>query len=118
MTEDSDRRRSPRARVSAIASLETRGALNANDQAICMVRDMSRTGIGMETGQPPLVGQVVILRLVLDDESHELRTHATRVRRRGKGSFYEVGLDWSSCAEKELAFLDRVLHAYEQQPRD
>jgi hypothetical protein len=118
MTDDSNRRRAPRTRVVAVASLETRGVLNANDQALCVVRDMSRTGIGLETGQPPLVGQRVILRLVLDDESHELRTRATRVQRRGKGNFYQVGLDWSECAADELAFLDRVLEAYEQQPHN
>ena len=117
MTDDSDRRRAPRARVAAIASLETKGKLNANDQAIGVVRDMSRTGIGLETGQPPMVGQGVILRLVLDDESHQLCTRATRVERRGKSNFYQVGLDWSMCSSAELAFLDRVLHAYEQQPQ-
>ncbi len=116
MTEDSDRRRSPRAQVAAIVSLETRGVLNANDQALGAVRNMSRTGIGLETGQPPLVGQTVILRLVLDEESHELRTRATRVQRRGRSNFYEVGLDWSNCATHALAFLDRVLRAFEQQP--
>ena len=116
MSQDQDRRRGPRVRVAAFATLETRGVLNANNQALCSVKDVSESGIGLETGQPPLVGQGVILRLALDDKMHELRTFATRVDRRGKGNFYEVGLDWSNCTPEQLDFLRQVLRVIEQQP--
>ena len=104
-----DRRRSHRVRVAASASLKTYGSLNANNQALCSVRDLSRNGIGLETGQPPTSGQGVTLRIALDDKIHELQTLATRVERCGTSHFYHVGLDWSGCSEEELKFLDEVL---------
>jgi len=106
---DRDRRRSTRVRVVAVATLETQGALNANDQALCTVQDLSRNGIGLETGQPPIKGQAVILRISLDGETHELRTRAARVHNQPDSHFWRIGLDWSACSEFELAFLDRVL---------
>ncbi|MBL8747634.1 MAG: PilZ domain-containing protein [Planctomycetes bacterium] len=116
MKHDQDRRRTPRVRVAACATLETHGVLNAGNQALCSVRDVSRSGIGLETGQPPMVGQGVLLRLALDDDVREIRTLATRVHRRGTSNFYEVGLDWSACTPEQLKFLDKVLTALEQQP--
>jgi hypothetical protein len=118
MEQDDDRRRQPRVRVAAFATMETTGALNANNQALCAVKDVSRTGIGLTTGQPPMRGQTVIVRLALDDEIHELRTRATRVERNGTSNFYVVGLDWSLCSPDELSFLDRALSAVETQPQD
>lgn len=112
---DEERRRTPRVRIAACATLETRGALNSNNQSFCSVRDVSRSGIGLETGQPPMVGQGVLLRVALDETVHELKTLATRVSRRGNGNFYEVGLDWSNCTEEQLQFLDEVLSTIEQQ---
>lgn len=109
MTKDRERRRSPRVRVAACATLETKGVLNAGDQAFCSVRDVSQVGIGLETGQPPMAGQGVILRVAMDDTVHELRTLATRVERRGDSNFYEVGLDWSNCTPEQLEFLREVL---------
>ena len=93
------------------------GALNQNNQALCTVKNVSRTGIGLETGQPPLAGQSVIVRLALGDEMHEMRARAMRVRRRGTSSFYDVGLDWSGCSPVQLTFLDKVLEVVEQQPQ-
>ena len=80
------------------------------------MRDVSKSGIGLETGQPPMVGQGVLLRLALDDEIREIRTLATRVHRRGQSNFYEVGLDWSNCTTEQLQFLDKVLSAMAKQP--
>lgn len=102
--------------MAACATLETKGVLCPNDQAMCAVRDVSRTGIGLETGQPPLIGQGVILRIALDETIHELRTRAIRVQRRGNSSFYDVGLDWSHCTPDQIAFLDEVLAVVEQFP--
>jgi hypothetical protein len=116
MTQGQDRRRGLRVRVAAFATLETQGIMNANNQALCSVQDVSRTGIGLQTGQPPLVGQGVLLRLDLEGTVHELRTIATRVRRRGKTNFYDVGLDWSNCSAEQLEFLGKVLKVIEQQP--
>lgn len=104
-----DRRRSIRVHAVAVASLATRGLVNENEQALCTVRDLSRSGIGLETGQPPVIGQVVVLRLALDDNIHELQTRATRVKRKRDSHFYSIGLDWSGCSEEELSFLDEVL---------
>jgi hypothetical protein len=115
MSHDQERRRGPRVKIAAFASLETCGRLNPNNQALCAVRDISRTGIGLETGQPPIPGQTVILRLAIDDRTHELLTQAIRVKRRGKGNFYQLGLDWSRCSPEQLAFLDELLQVVEQQ---
>lgn len=103
-------------RVAAVASMETRGALNANNQAMGTVRDLSRSGIALETGQPPIPGQTVVLRIVLDDEIHEMRTRATRVDRRGDSHFFMVGLDWSDCTAAQMEFFDRVLGVLENEP--
>lgn len=113
MSRERERRRAPRVRFTACATLETKGHRNANDQAFCLVQDASRCGIGLETGQPPLVGQVVLLRLSIDDRLHELRTLATRVQRRGSGNFFDIGLDWSHCSREQLAFLDEALSILE-----
>ena len=107
-----DTRRGKRVKVSGIATLET-GGLNATNQAVCTVRDLSRSGIGLETGQPPEVGQVVRLRLVLNGQMVTLSTIATRVERRAGSNFYVIGLDWSRCKPDELTFLDEVLKAVE-----
>lgn len=113
--DDDDRRRHPRQRVAASAALETGGSYNPNNQALCSVRNVSRSGIGVETGQPPLCGQEVLLRVALDDEIHEVKTRATRVvQAEDSKSFYEVGLDWSECSAEELEFLDRVFDAVAQ----
>ncbi|MFY9344104.1 MAG: PilZ domain-containing protein [Planctomycetota bacterium] len=116
MTHDNERRRAPRVRVAAVAALETKGSLSPNNQGLGVVKNVSRTGIGLETGQPPIPGQTVILRLALDDQTHELRTRATRVDRRGTGHFFDVGLDWGNCTTEQLAFLDAVLAVVEKQP--
>ena len=107
-----DTRRGKRVRVSGIATLET-GGLNATNQAVCTVRDLSRSGIGLETGQPPEVGQVVRLRLILNGNMVTLSTIATRVDRRANSNFYVIGLDWSRCKPEELVFLDKALEAVE-----
>ena len=104
-----NRRRAPRVPVVALASLEVRGSVNSNDQAMASVRDLSRTGIGLETGQPPLKGQTVLLRLSLGEEIVELTTRVTRVEQLEGSHFFHVGLDWSDCSEEQLAFLDSVL---------
>lgn len=113
-----EQRRHPRVRISAVAALETLGRLNANDQALATVRDVSRAGIGLRTGQPPMAGQAVILRLAIGDEIREIRTLATRVTRCGDSNFYDIGLDWSSCTQEELSFLDRFIDLAEVQPQD
>jgi c-di-GMP-binding flagellar brake protein YcgR len=111
-----DRRRSLRVRLVAVASLETCGSLNANNQALCTVRDISKHGIGLETGQPPVKGQGVVLRLSLEDEIIEIKTRATRVSKQPGSHFYSIGLDWSSCSEEELSFVDRFLGAMSGEP--
>ena len=102
-----DRRSSPRVRLQAFAALETSGKY-ANDQAFCAVRDVSRHGIGMRTGQPPFVGQEVLLRLAIGEDIHTITTRATRVTKR-KDDFFEVGLDWSECTPADLSFLRTFL---------
>ncbi len=109
MTYHPDRRRGERVRVAAVAALETKGKFKPNDQGLGAVRDVSRFGIGLETGQPPLVGQRVLLRVAIDDDVHELTCLATRVERREGSNFYDVGLDWSSCTPEQLLFLGRII---------
>lgn len=102
-------RRSPRQRVAAIAALRMDGLLNPCDQGIASVFDMSRCGIGLQTGQPPMLGQSVHLRISLDDVIHEVSARATRVDSDPLTHFYRVGLDWNASSEVELRFLDNVL---------
>jgi hypothetical protein len=116
MSGDQDRRRAVRVRVAAVASLETRDWRYANDQAFAVVKNVSRTGIGLETGQPPIVGQRVLLRLAIGERTHEIETITTRVVRRGQSNFYLVGLDWSDASPQQLEFLDAVLRLMENQP--
>lgn len=104
-----NRRRATRVAVVAVASLDARGSRHNNNQGMGSVRNLSRTGIGLETGQPPIKGQSVFLRLALGDEIIELATRATRVEQQGDSHFYHVGLDWSGCTAEELSFLDVVL---------
>ena len=101
MSGDQDRRRAVRVRVAAVASLETRDWRYANDQAFAVVKNVSRTGIGLETGQPPIVGQRVLLRLAIGERTHEIETITTRVVRRGQSNFYLVGLDWSDASPQQ-----------------
>jgi hypothetical protein len=100
-------------RLCAFAALEAEGR-HPNDQAFAAVSDVSHTGIGLRTGQPPLVGQTVIVRLAIEEEIHTLRAAAIRVRENGRHR-YEVGLDWSACSDEELAFLDRYVELQEQE---
>jgi hypothetical protein len=104
-----DRRKTERRQVQAYAALETIGRF-PNDQAFSAVFDVSRSGIGVKTGQPPTNGQTVYLRLAMGETIHTLRTTATRVQKR-EGCWYDVGLDWSNCKKEELAFLDEFLAA-------
>ena len=114
MSTPGDRRRSARLRIAACAALETVGARNENNQGLGTVRDVSRTGIGLETGQPPRAGQLVRLRISLDDEIREVTARATRVTRVGQEHFHHVGLDWTDCDAEQLAFLERVFAAAEE----
>src|SRR5262245_37411546 len=109
MTKELDRRRTPRHRLTAFAALESKGR-HANDQAFSAVVDGSRSGIGLRTGQPPMPGQGVILRLAIEEEVHTLLTIATRAHRRDSYTF-DVGLDWSQCSDEDLAFLAEYLAA-------
>ncbi|MGE3175361.1 MAG: PilZ domain-containing protein [Planctomycetota bacterium] len=99
----------PRQRLQAFAALETQGR-HPNDQAFSAVTDVSRAGVGLKTGQPPLRGQRVILRLAIEEDIHTITAVATRIRKRDQ-HVYDVGLDWSSCSDEELEFLDSYLAA-------
>lgn len=99
----------PRQRLSAFAALETTDR-HANDQAFSAVADVSRSGIGLRTGQPPFKGQRVILRLAIGDDIHTITATATRINKRDAYTFH-VGLDWSDCTDTEIAFLDEYLAA-------
>ncbi len=101
-----ERRKTQRQRLQAFAALETKGR-HPNDQAFCAVVDVSRSGIGLKTGQPPLQGQVVHLRLAIGDNIHTIAANASRIQKRDAYTF-DVGLDWSNCTDEEVAFLDEV----------
>src|ERR1041384_5543284 len=67
MAGPADRRRSRRVLFKAAAALIT-GGRYTNDQAFCVCINVSRHGIGLRTGQPPTIGQTVVLRLAIDEE--------------------------------------------------
>ena len=97
-----------------MATLDSHNRRSSINQALGAVKNLSRTGICVETGQPPLTGDRVNLRLAIADQVHELQTTATRVSRRGTSNFYEVGLDWRLCTSEQLAFLDELLEFLER----
>ncbi len=96
--------------MQTFATLETTGVLARNDQAFTLVIDVSRTGIGLRTGQPPVVGDRVIVRLGLGEEIRQLKAVVRRVSLRRRGVF-DVGLEWHGCTRKELAFVDEFTKA-------
>lgn len=96
-----------------MATMETQGGRATSNQGLGAVKNLSRTGICLETGQPPRTGDRVLLRLAIDDQIHEMPTLVTRASRRGTTNFYEVGLDWRLCTPEQLAFLDDLLHFLE-----
>ena len=93
------------------------GSLHVNDQAVCAVQDLSRNGIGLRTGQPPVLGQGVKLRIAIDEIIHELPARVTRVVQHEFSRLYDVGLDWTFCNNEQLAFLDEVLGVWEREPQ-
>lgn len=97
-----------------MATMAVRNLRTHLDQSLGSVKNVSRTGILVETGQPPLVGDVVLLRLAIGERIHELRATATRVAQRERSHFYEVGLDWRDTPPEQLVFLDDVLAFLEQ----
>lgn len=111
MTEGAERRRSPRTVLAAFAALEAQGR-HHNDQAFASVADVSRVGIAVHTGQPPIPGQQVVVRIALGEEIHEVTTTVTRVTRRS-ADLFDVGLDWSHCDPTTLEFLERVFEQAE-----
>jgi len=104
-----ERRRMPRQKLSALAALETKEEYS-NNQALCAVVDVSEGGIGLRTGQPPAIGQHVLLRLAIEEEIQTIRARVTRVDQTA-ASVFEVGLDWSKCRPEERKFLTRYVLA-------
>jgi hypothetical protein len=107
-----DNRKHPRVRIEALAALKSHGR-HGCDQAFTAVTDISRSGIGLRTGQPPAVGQSATLRLALGEEIHVLNSTVTRVESRGNGVF-TVGLDWTTNTSEDNAFLQQFFAAVEQ----
>ena len=105
----------PRQQLTALAALETKDQ-SANNQALCAVVDVSQSGIGLRTGQPPAIGQHVVLRLAIEEEIHTIHAVVCRVEKRGP-SVFDVGLDWSECSPEQRKFLDRYLVAQTQTGR-
>ena len=98
-------------RTQAYIALQSLGR-HGNDQGFGLVTDVSRTGIGLRTGQAPIRGQKVALRLSIDDEIRSLPASVIRVQpRKTSKDHYDVGLDWSECSEDEIDFLHRYLLA-------
>lgn len=109
-----DRRRSERSPLATFAALAT-GDTSPNDQAFSVAVDVSRSGIGVRTGQPPAVGQTVVLRLAFGESIHTLTATAMRVEERARNHF-DVGLDWAGCTEEQLRCLDAYLAAVAGSP--
>jgi len=110
---DAERRRHPRQPFDASGSMETQGAYDLS-RTSCSVLNVSRSGIGVETDQPPSCGQEVLLRIEFDGEVHECKTTATRIVRVEGSSLYQVGLDWSECSQEQVELLDRVFAVIEE----
>jgi hypothetical protein len=91
----------------AVAALIT-GGRYTNDQAFCVCVNVSRHGVGLRTGQPPGVGQTVVLRLAIDEEIHSLLAVTKQVTKTGP-DWYHVGLDFGACTSQDLQFLDRYV---------
>jgi hypothetical protein len=104
-----DNRKHPRMRIEALAALKSHGRQGC-DQAFSAVVDISRSGIGVRTGQPPAIGQAVTVRLALGERIHVLNSAVTRVVPRGNGTF-TVGLDWHVNTPEDMEFLEQFFRA-------
>lgn len=110
MSGKKSRRQAVRVPLQTCATIETTDVLTRNNQAFTVVLDVSRSGIGLRTTQPPTKGENVILRIGLGEEI--LRLHATvrRVTQLAKGG-YDVGFEWQGCSGNDLSFLDQFIAA-------
>lgn len=109
MDQPIEHRRAERMPHAAVAAMETIGPFGGNNQGVAVVRNLSRSGIGIETAQPPLKGQRVAFRLAIGTNVQRLTATTRRVQPKGNSGFYEVGLEWTTCSAQEAAFLDALI---------
>lgn len=99
-----ERRRSGRSRLAGFAAIKTIGFGKNNDQAFSALRDVSRHGVRLRTGQPPEIGDLVRVRLGVGDAIHVIEGVTRRVE--WVDRVYDVGIEWIGCTEEQLGFLD------------
>ena len=82
--------------------------LTGSDQAFGVVRDVSSSGIGLVTPQPPNKGARVTARLSVEDRIFELRMRVVRVDRDSSGQTI-VGMMFERNDEARKSFLKAFL---------
>lgn len=115
MTRKKSRRQSARVPMHTFATIETTDILTRNNQAFTVVLDVSRTGIGVRTAQPPTEGENVILRIGVGEEIKRMNAIVRRVTPLDRGG-YDVGLEWQGCTQEDLVFLDEFTTAVGSRP--
>lgn len=94
--------------MAALATIKAQGVGTQNDQAFSAVMDVSRHGVRLRTGQPPEIGDWVLLRLGIGEDIHCLDGITRRIERVGK-TYFDVGIEWVDCSDEQLTFLDQYL---------
>lgn len=81
------------------------------DQAFAIIKDISATGIGLLTPQPPGVGSEVRVRAAIGESMFDLPMHVARVDPSSDGHQAVVGLEFHpECSQRKRflrTFLDR-----------
>lgn len=103
-----ERRRSERIDANQVfAAFKVQG-LSGSDQGFGIVRNVSETGVQIQTPQPPGVPATVLLRISVGEEVFELTMQVRRVEAVGNG-VHEVGMDFLKLDEQRARFLARFL---------
>ncbi len=111
-----DRRRSRRMGAEQVfAAFKVQG-LAGSDQAFGVVRDVSETGVRIETPQPPVVPSTVLLRISVGEDVFELTMQVRRVHAEGNG-VHIVGMDFLRLDAQRTRFLERFLEDGRFKPR-
>ena len=103
-----ERRRSERIDADHVfAAFKVQG-LSGSDQGFGIVRNVSETGVQLETPQPPSVPATVLLRISVGEDVFELTMQVRRVAAKGDG-VHEVGMDFLKLDDQRTRFLARFL---------
>jgi PilZ domain len=101
-----DRRKRDRSPTEQLAQLELHGS---DQRLLGLVKDVSVSGLCVETISPPTLGERVTIRAILSEHEHGVQGEVVRVQMVDVGH-YVVGVVYDPLALEEDPFLEAVLH--------